>query len=434
MSVIGRGSEPVSSLASEAKEPVAVLDQALWRELLTAETAEAFGSAWLGLACRVISGASGGILLLAHSNGAAPELVSSWPTGVLADSGLFAAAQLAMKEGRGLVQPPPAGTSPYKLRTAYPIQLDGSLVGVVALDVEPGSSRDPRDIMRQLQWSVAWVRDFLRRRQVSTERSMAERTTLALDLIAAALEEDTSRSACRVAATELALRLGCERVSFGFLDQGHTEIAGISHSAQFGKRMNLVKQLAEAMDEAIDQHAVVLFPPPAEDEHVLVRAHGALSKGHGAAFVLTVPLFAKDRFVGAATFERAAGDPFDQATIDVAEAVASILGPALLDKRLNDRLVIVKCYDALSTQVHRLLGPGHIGRKLAAVATVAAIVFFSFATGEYRVSATGQVEGEVRRSIVAPFDGFIGEAPARAGDVVHQGGVLANSRQSRPFS
>jgi hypothetical protein len=425
MSIIDRGPEPAGPSTGEARESVAVHDQVLWRDLVSADTAEAFAAAWLGLACRVISGAAGGILLLARRDGAAPELVASWPSGVVADAELFTAAQRAMKEARGVVQPPPAGSSSHKLRAAYPIQLDGAVVGVVALDVEAGASRDPRDLMRHLQWSVAWIRDFLRRRRHAADRESSERATLALDLIAAALEESTVRSACRVAATELALRLGCERVSFGFLVRGHIEIAGISHSAQFGKRMNLVQQLAEAMEEAIDQQAVVLFPAPAADGHLLVRAHEALSKGHGAGFVLTVPMFVNDRFVGAAAFERAAADPFDQSTIDVAEAVASILGPALLDKRLNDRLLITKCFDSAVEQVRRLLGVGHIGRKLVAIAAIATVALFYLVTGEYRVSATGQVEGVVQRSIVAPFDGFIAEAPGRAGDVVKKGALLA---------
>jgi multidrug resistance efflux pump len=426
MTTGGRGSEPAMASPSggDGRESVAVLDQVLWRELSSAETAEAFGTAWLGLFCRLISGALSGVLLLARDKAPTPELAAAWPKGSLPDAGLLAAAQLAITEGRGLVQPIQGPGTQLRLRTAYPIQIDGVTAAVAALDVEQGA-RDPRELMRQLQWSSAWVRDFLRRQASTAARGLAERTTLALDLIAAALEEETARAACRVAATELALRLGCERVSFSFLVRGHSEIAGISHSAQFGKRMNLVRQLAEAMDEAIDQRAVVLYPPPAEDEHFLTRAHAALAKGHGAAFVLTVPMFAKDRFVGAVTFERGAGNPFDQPSVDIAEAVASILGPALFDKRQNDRLIVMKCVDSLAAQARRLFGPGHLGSKLVAIALVATIAFLYFATGAYRVSANGQVEGEVRRSIVVPFDGFIGEAPARAGDVVHQGDLLA---------
>jgi multidrug resistance efflux pump len=363
-------------------------------------------------------------LLLARP-GKAPELVATWPAESIADPGLVASAQHAVSEGRGVVQPPPAGNTQQRLRAAYPIQLDGSVAGAAALDVEQSFVRDPRETMRQLQWSIAWVRDFLRRRMAEDERGTADRTALALDLIAAALEEETASSACRVAATELAIRLACERVSFGFLVHGESRVAGISHSAQFGKRMSLVRQLAEAMDEAIDQKAVVLFPPPEADDHVLVRAHAALAASHGSAFILTVPMFLKDRFVGAVTFERANDRPFDQQTIDIAESVASILGPALFDKRANDRPIIIKCIDAFVVQVQRMLGPGHLGRKVAVLAGAAVVLFFYFATGEYRIAANGQVEGEVRRSVVAPFDGFVGEAPARAGDVVHKGDLLA---------
>src|SRR5262249_3727684 len=161
----------------------------------------------------------------------------------------------------------------------------------------------------------------------SDEHHAAERTALALDLVAAALEEETARSACRVAATELAIQLGCERVSFGFLVRGESRIAGISHRAQFGKPMDLARRLRDAMD----RKAVGLLPLADTDDHILVRAHAALGAGHGSAFILTVPMFVKDRFVGAVTFERASGRPFDQPTIDIAETVASILGPALFD-------------------------------------------------------------------------------------------------------
>ncbi|MEJ0068146.1 MAG: GAF domain-containing protein [Pseudomonadota bacterium] len=143
---------------------------------------------------------------------------------------------------------------------------------------------------------------------------------MALDLLAAVLEEERFGAACRVAATELATQLGCSRVSLGFLRRGQSEVESISHSAQFGKRMNLVRLLAEAMDEALDQHAVVLFPPLAEDDVVLTRAHAVLAAAHDAAQILTVPIFVKDRFIGAVTFERDAAEPFDQASIDLAEA------------------------------------------------------------------------------------------------------------------
>ena len=66
------------------------------------------------------------------------------------------------------------------------------------------------------------------------------------------------------------------------------------------------------------------------------------------------------------------------------------------------------------------------GRKLAAIGLMAAVVFFSFATGDYRVGANASLEGSVRRVLVAPLDGYVASAPHRAGDVVAGGDVLAS--------
>jgi len=53
------------------------------------------------------------------------------------------------------------------------------------------------------------------------------------------------------------------------------------------------------------------------------------------------------------------------------------------------------------------------------------IAFFTFATSEYRVTAPATLEGAVRRSLAAPFDGYIATANARAGDVAPANSVLA---------
>ncbi|MCH6550872.1 MAG: hypothetical protein IH804_02510, partial [Planctomycetes bacterium] len=55
---------------------------------------------------------------------------------------------------------------------------------------------------------------------------------------------------------------------------------------------------------------------------------------------------------------------------------------------------------------------------------VALLLFFAFARTDYRVTAKTLLEGEIQRSAVAPFDGFIRSAPLRAGDVVSEGDTL----------
>jgi multidrug efflux pump subunit AcrA (membrane-fusion protein) len=418
------GTLPHGPADAESRDSVAVLDQALWRDLTSADDERRFGEAWLGLTCRMIPGASAGVLVLARDTGGTLHPVARFPAGGTGDPALLAAAQLAVNERRGVLQPPPATAPQQPARLAYPILLDDELVGTVAIEVSTAALRDSRQAVRQLQWAVSWVRDFLRRRRTGAEEQASERMSLALDLLAAVLEEERFGAASRLAATELATRLACRRVSVGLLRRGQSEVESISHSAQFGKRMNLVRLIAEAMDEAIDQHAVVLFPRVDEDDVVLTRAHAALAAGDGGGHILTVPLFVKDRFIGAVTFERDTGEPFDQATVDLAEAVVSILGPALADKRANDRWLIGKCADAITAEARAFLGPAHFGRKLAVAAAVVVLAFCFFAKGTYRITADGKVEGSEQRSIVAPFDGYISDAPVRAGDSVQQGQLL----------
>ena len=391
------------------------LDQSLWRDLTGARDDATFGQAWLGLACRMIAGATSGVLLLGDG-----ACVARWPAELPPDPTLIAVARLAAEGRNGVVQQPQDEPT----RIAYPVLLGDRLAASAGIAVHASPSADLRACMRQLQWASAWVRDHLRRKEAATQALAAERSALALDLLAAALEEPGFAAACRIAATELAERLGCERVSIGFRRGGASEVAAVSHSASFGKRMNLVRLLAEAMDEAIDQNAVILSPAP-PDSPLAMRAHMALAAAHGSSLALTVPLFVKDAFVGAVVFERPADRPFDQPSVDVAEALAAILGPALLDKREIDRWIGLKLLDSVRREFARVAGPGHAKRKLALAGAVVAGLAAQFSVGTYRVPGHGRVEGAVQRSITAPFDGFVREAPVKAGAVVRAGDPLA---------
>jgi multidrug efflux pump subunit AcrA (membrane-fusion protein) len=453
-----RHGDPQPGGKPHAAEPqVVVHDQLLWRELTAATTDAAFGQAWLGLACRMIADAHTGALLLLPG-GTADPVLCGWPASSPPDPGLLAAAHASMQAGRGTLQP---GTQAVT-RLAYPVLLDGTVVAAAAFDIaadppnashanarqaNPPNARqenaadarranapdprqanasDARRAMRQLQWAAAWLRDWRRRRDAAAFQGITERTTLALDLLAAALEEPHFAAACRVSVTELATRFGCERVSIGFSRRLRSSVVAISHTAQFGKSMSLVRMLAEAMDEAIDQHSPVLHPPPETEDWMVTRAHAALAAAHGSGAVLTIPLFVRDHFAGAVVFERAAEKPFDQTTIDLAEAVVAILGPALIDKREAERGLPSLIAGRIAAQAIHLFGPGYWGRKLSLAAIAAAIIFCVSARGPYRIAADARVEGAVQRAMVAPFDGFIAAASVKAGDTVRTGQTLAS--------
>jgi RND family efflux transporter MFP subunit len=66
-----------------------------------------------------------------------------------------------------------------------------------------------------------------------------------------------------------------------------------------------------------------------------------------------------------------------------------------------------------------------VALKLLTTVAVLLFAFLAVAKGDFRVTADMVLEARVLRAAVAPFDGYIGEAPVRAGDVVREGDLLA---------
>ena len=168
------------------------------------------------------------------------------------------------------------------------------------------------------------------------------------------------------------------------------------------------------MDEAIDQKGPVLHPAPPDQVPRATRAHRELGDQHGTA-VLTVPFAVGTRVVGALTLERPSVRPFDRAVVELVEAVAGLTGPMLEALRRDDRWLVTKAFDASRRQLAHLIGPRHIASKLGAVAAVAIVALLVLATGEYRVAARAVMEAQVQRVAVAPFNGYVRDAPVRRG-------------------
>ena len=150
---------------------------------------------------------------------------------------------------------------------------------------------------------------------------------------------------------------------------------------------------------------------PANSETLLSVRYRYLEEGHAT---------------GVLTLERGSGTVFDVETVELLKTVGGVLGPILGLKRDNERGVWPRGWDTLRSATQMLVGPGHPGIKLMALVAAVILLFCSVVTGTYRVSAKTVVEGKVQRVIAAPFDSYILQSSARAGDVVRQGQVLVH--------
>ena len=394
---------------------VTFLDQALWRRFAEAGPVEEFAQAWLALQSSSIGGVSGGVVVLTRPESGALAPVASWPPESEEYKTLSEAVDRALKEGKGVVLRD-EDDGAYQL--AYPVLVDDDVKGVAALRLLPRPQPRMQAAMRQLQWGMAWLQNKVLRESAEPDAQVRHRLAAALDLTALVLEEPGFQPAASAFVTELAARSECDRVSLGLVKGNEVKVVALSHSAQFGQQMNLIRFIGMAMSESVDQRASLVYPQIGDESHVL-QAHEQLARTHGDRALCTVPLTAPDgRPLGALTLERAVAQPFEHADVLFCESVGALVGPILEGKRVNDRPLVAKVGDSAMTQVRRLFGPGHTLRKIIFVAALALALFLSFATGRYRVTARTLLEGEVQRVVAAPFHGYVLEAPVRAGDIV----------------
>ena len=420
---------PVQPTGNSKDRRKADPEYVFWRQFVEATTPRAFCQSWLPLQCRMLKGVRCAMVLLGDPGQGPYTPVAVWPDAKLSMNHLTTAAERSLKERRGLVienDPSPDSDNKYpeRFHVAYPIEVSGELHGVVVLGVDQEDKSEVQAIMRHLHWGAAWLEVLIRRTESQKSTETTERLNLAFHLIASAVELEGFYASATSLVTHMDAHLECDRVSIGFKPGKHVKVKALSYSAGYGKQTNLVRSIGSAMDEAVDQQSVVVYPPPSDSDPVVTRIHEDLAKQHGSGTILTIPLGNRGEFFGGLTLERPAEKVFDQQTIELCEAVATVVGPILEAKRLEERWLIFKAVDSLKRQIERLFGPEYWIRKMVAAAIVILIVFFSFFKVDYRVTATANLEGVVQRVVAAPFNGYVKEAPIRPGDIVKSGELL----------
>ncbi|MFH1984004.1 MAG: HlyD family efflux transporter periplasmic adaptor subunit [Pseudomonadota bacterium] len=409
--------------SDSAEEPSGGIDPELWARFAEAGGREDYCRCWLAIQCALIANAVQGVVVLAQPGGEGFTPVAKWPETGADPARIAEVTERAIEARCGLLVTlaPEAGAPVTRgafYAVAFPILIDDTLSGVIAIEVFAVSENQLKRVMEHLQWGASWMALFVRRQAQQKDALIMRRLRSAVDLLAGVVSERTAESAAMAFVTELSTDLECDRVSLAFLHKGRARIAAISHSAQIGERMNLVRAVGLAMDEAIVQRKEIFYPLPGGSDPVIIRDHAQLAGQYGAGSILTVPFYGDGGYLGALTLERPGDKPFTAEDAGFCNSVGALLFPTLEIQRRNDRNLIFKIGDALRAEMEKIVGPRHTGRKLVIAAVMAAAFFFSLKTGEYTVTADALLESAVKRAIVAPFDGFVKAAQVRAGDVI----------------
>lgn len=402
---------------------------ALWSYFRDA-TGDDYFHYWLALQSSLVKNAVQGLLVMKAADSDSYAPAASWPEGNSSLETLAEICESSLEQRCGLLeQLPSAAGSPIDhpcYAVSYPILVDNTLHGVVALEIAAESEGALTGCMEQLQWGVAWLELFLRRRCAEDAAAQLAGMKSSFDLLASVLAEERFSDASMIFVTELATLMKSDRVSLGFVKKRRVRVEAISHSASFGKQMNLVRFISGAMEEALLQRSEMIYPLRHDAKVLVTRDHEELSRQQAAESILTIPLHAHDRYYGVLTLERPSDIPFQDDEVKICRGIFALVAPALEAKRQNERLLVLKIVDSLKKQMERFLGAGYVGRKLAALLLIVILVFFSKATGEYRLTVTTTLEPLVRRSMVSPFNGYVKDAAVRSGDLVKKGTVLCS--------
>lgn len=280
--------------------------------------------------------------------------------------------------------------------------------------------------MEQDKTTVQPWQDILKRVQHSTpsEQIKSDIELVVIQLVATCLEHDRFQTSANAFVTELATRLSCSRVSLGLIKGKHIQIRAISHSSRFEQKSNLVRAMGATMDEAMDQETTIIYPPIGNKNITITHAHAKLAQLQHNSTICTIPLTQGNQVVGGLILERASGKRFEPTTVRLCEHVAALVGPVLELKYNEERWLLVKIWESLLAQVATLTHPGQYTKKTIAITLVLLVLFFSFATGTYRISADAILEGSTQRVVTAPIEGFIASANVRAGDIVKAGQIM----------
>ena len=398
---------------------------ALWASFATADSIGAFCSSWLALQCSQIPFSSTGLLLLQSPDGSyRPAAI--WPDAESDVTYLTPGAEQAVCDGRGVVRSILASTgAAARMHVAFPIAVQGSVIGVVAVDIASNAGLDLQAVFRQLQWGSGWLEAALRRRQNSGDASSLARANAALDLLAVAGEHARLQVAATALVNELAARYDCERVSLGFHERRGMRLRAMSHSAWFQRKAELIGRIESAMDEAFDQRQSTSYPLIPGTQKRIAIAHKDLVARGPIGSALSVPFSGNNGVAGIITLERRTSEPFDIETLQTLELLGSLAGPVLELQRSAERLLTGRAIANARSGLAAVFGPRRPAVKLAVVASLCVIGFLSFANSEFRVSGKAVLEGSVQRAAVVPFDGFLAQALVRPGDVVRKGETLA---------
>lgn len=383
-----------------------------------------FSQQWLEIVCSLLPDVESAIFMMPGDNSNQLRTLAKWPANLKKINDFAAVVKYALKKQKASCFPKAVKTEQqaFDLFT-LPITLGSKLLGIVIIKTGQQTTARQKVILHTLKQSIKWL-------QLATpsQAQSDDFYSRIVALMASSFEQNSYQQGLVSLVTELTHIFHCERVAFAEYKKQYSHIVALSNSASFDNRSNLVQKIAAAMDEAIEQDKLLVFPE--RKAKVIQRAHLELARKFGIGSICTLPLIHNQQIYGAVSLLRAEETPFDNETQKLFEQALSLITPYLALQQEQEKSLLFKIGATIKKQLQKIFGIQHLLAKLATLTAVLLVIISSQVEGEFRVTADAVLEGKIQRVVAAPFSGYLLSASVRAGDTVHQGDLMASLNDS----
>jgi multidrug resistance efflux pump len=376
---------------------------------------------WLNQQCEKIPGARHGLVLLgSRASHSLPAAI--WPASTRPPIEVYNTVRDTLLGKIPIQRASSSETSDNRL-FSMPIRLGDRPAGALVIAVDPAESPDDDTVLASLRQGLARLYPLL-----AAPAQAAPGSSEALRLGAAILAQPDFVQACTAFANELALLFHCQRVSLGQVEKSVVRVMAVSHGSGASVGSEAFGDVEAAMEEAVDQGGVILYPAPDDAKPRITLAHAALAR-NTLSSVLTLPIVSGGKIEGAITLEASNEAAFHPDEKILMEHLVGLLAPVLILKRDAEATTWQRLRRWLERQWRQIRAPGINRAKLVAGGVALTLLLLTALPVPYRVTAPARIEGEVQRVLAAPVDGFLQQVHVRPGDTVKQGQPLIELAQ-----
>ena len=329
---------------------------------------------------------------------------------------LALAARLAQQSHSPVSGETRAGNDSRLLRVACPLRLENHFDGAIVIETALPLTQQA-GVIESLQTGATWLRFAIQTQAKQSGDSP-------YGPLAQVVETHPDYPSLLTAVLAMLKQLSnAKRVSCGHSNGQSITLEGISEATNLDPRSGGARRLLAGMQEALAGELPLLWMTA--DDASGHPAHAALAQENRSGAILT--LLQDDAHGQALVFSFEFADPPadpDRLIARCRELVA-IAFPALALRRARRGSWWQRLARLMREGLRALFSPVARRRRLLQAVAAVLLVLFLLSDTTHRVTTRAVVEAASQQTVAVPFEGFIAEAPVRAGEAVQQGTLLA---------